>query len=179
MVSSSEGMTGSRVREGKHSVQIIWSEGTREACPERSPGVSLLPFMGFQLVVLTCSLCLPGWFSPLMLPSMESCWDIYRKQMLEPKEEKWAVICLIDLGPFKKKDTIWPKKRDKLFGKRKWVKPCDWRQRLSWCCAKAGLLQFCDCLVWLFLTLIPSLGRTGMMQSTAALGWPLPRLLCG
>lgn len=55
-------MTVSRVSKGKQSVQIIWSEGTGEACPERSLGISLLPFMGFHLALLTGSLCLPGWF---------------------------------------------------------------------------------------------------------------------
>lgn len=29
---------------------------------------------------------------------------------------------LIELGPFKEKGTMWTKKRDKLFGKGKWIK---------------------------------------------------------
>lgn len=57
-------MTVSRVSEGKQSVLIIWSEGTREA--REVSGESLLPFMCFHLALQTCSLCLPGWFSPLV-----------------------------------------------------------------------------------------------------------------
>lgn len=59
-------MTVSRLSKGKQSLQIIWSEGTRESCPERSLGISLLPFTGFHLALLAGSLCLPGWFSPLV-----------------------------------------------------------------------------------------------------------------
>lgn len=87
---------------------------------------------------------------------------------------------LMEFGPFKEKDKMQTKKREIA-----WERKTD---KTMWLKTEAQVLlcknqiaaeaRVCGCLVWLFLTLSPSLGQTAAMQSTVGFGWFLPRPLC-
>lgn len=76
-------LTASWASGDEQSVLIMWSEGTREAWPERSPWISLRPFTSFQLALLTCSLSVSlGGF-------LLSCFLQWRANKTYTENRRW------------------------------------------------------------------------------------------